>query len=361
MPAPHGRDLAALRERLQRWLGARLPRARELTISELSGPGATGFSSDTLLFDLTSSEAGVARRRSLVLRLEPAGFRVFPCYDVGRQFRIQRRLGRSGIPVARALWLERDPGVLGSPFYVMERAEGRIPPDNPPYHADGWVTEIAPAERERIWWSGFEALAAIHRLEIGDGRFAFLSPAGGAGSPLEAQLEDYGRFLAWAARGRPQPTCEVALAWLRAERPRDPEPLALCWGDARIGNMVFREGRCVAVLDWEMATLANPVQDLAWWLFMDHHHSAGIGRPRLPGFPDREASAARWAELTGLEPRHLAYYEVFAAFRFSVIMIRVAQQMMAYGLLPDDSPFERDNTATRCLAAQLGLPAPGAT
>jgi aminoglycoside phosphotransferase (APT) family kinase protein len=357
MPAPHGRDLDATRERLEAWLRTRLPEARELVASPLVGPGATGFSSDTLLFELSWTQGGDAWRQSLVLRLEPTGFRIFPHYDVRRQFRIQRRLWRRGIPVPRVLWLEEDPGVLGSAFYVMERAEGRIPPDNPPYHAEGWVTEIPPPERERIWWSGLETLAAIHRLAAHD--FACLLPAEAAPSPLEAQLDAYDRFLAWAARGRPQPTCEAALAWLREERPREAEPLALCWGDSRIGNMVFREGRCVAVLDWEMATLANPVQDLAWWLFLDHHHSAGIGRERLPGFPGREATAARWSELTGLEPRHLGYYEVFAAFRFSVIMIRVAQQLMAYGLLPADSPFERDNTVTRLLASQLRLAAPG--
>jgi aminoglycoside phosphotransferase (APT) family kinase protein len=148
------------------------------------------------------------------------------------------------------------------------------------------------------------------------------------------------------------------LSWLEEHRP--PEGQAtLCWGDARIGNMVFDGARCVAVLDWEMATVADPEQDLGWWIFMDHHHSAGCGVPRLPGFPSREATIARWAELIGREPRNVSYYEVFAAFRFSVIMIRVAQQLVAAGLLAEDSTFETDNTATRLLASMLELAAPG--
>jgi aminoglycoside phosphotransferase (APT) family kinase protein len=173
------------------------------------------------------------------------------------------------------------------------------------------------------------------------------------------QLDDYERFLAWALDGATHPTCEHALEWLRRNRPRGQEPRAVCWGDARIGNMVFQDSRCAAVLDWEMATIASPEQDLAWWLFLDHHHSAGLGSPRLTGFPERGETIARWEEWTGREARHLAYYEVFAAFRFSVIMVRVARQMEFQGVLPAGSGFERDNIPSRLLAAMLDLPPPG--
>jgi aminoglycoside phosphotransferase (APT) family kinase protein len=356
MPAPQGRDLELTRRSLLSWLRTRLPEAQDLRVSGLTGPGATGFSSDTLMFDLAWRQDSDEWRKELVVRIEPTGFRVFPHYDVRRQFRIQRQLWKSKVPVVRMLWHEEDPTVLGAPFYVMHRAAGRIPTDNPPYHVDGWLTEVTPEERESIWWSGLEAMTTIHQLDWRE-RLRLLAEEADAGPPLERQLADYQRYLRWAAQGRPQPTCEAALSWLRAEQPRD-EPAALCWGDARIGNMVFDGGRCVAVLDWEMATVANPEQDLGWWIFLDHHHSIGCGVPRLAGFPDREATIARWAELTGREPRHVSYYEVFAAFRFSVIMIRVAQQLVASGLLPEDSAFETDNTATRLLASMLELPPP---
>lgn len=350
MPADSRRDLELTRRSLLAWLQTRLPHATHLRVSPLQQPGATGFSSDTLLFDLAWREGGDEWEQQLVLRIEPTGFRVFPHYDVARQFRVQRQLWKSDVPVARMLYQERDASVLGAPFYVMERVEGRIPSDDPPYHVGGWMTEISAKEREEIWWSGLEALACIHRLDWRE-RLGFL--AEDDGSALERQLRAYERYLHWAARGRPQPVCEAALAWLVARRPREEAPLGLCWGDARLGNMVFDAGRCRAVLDWEMATVADPVQDLGWWIFMDHHHSAGCGVPRLEGLPGREATIARWSGLTGREPHHVSYYEVFAAFRFSVIMIRVAQQMVLQGLLPQDSEFERDNTATRLLASML--------
>jgi aminoglycoside phosphotransferase (APT) family kinase protein len=116
---------------------------------------------------------------------------------------------------------------------------------------------------------------------------------------------------------------------------------------------MFRESRCVAVLDWEMATLASPVMDLAWWLYFDRHHSEGCDVPRLAGFPSREETVARYREGTGFPTDRLDYYELFAALRFAVIMIRVGQQLIGAGLLPPDSDFETNNTATQMLAKVL--------
>jgi len=216
----------------------------------------------------------------------------------------------------------------------------------------------SPAEREALWWSAVEALAAIHRLDWRAIGFGFLEDPVETRSPIAVQLDQYRRYFEWAARGKRHPTCEDALAWLEANAPTG-EPTRLEWGDARIGNMIFGSGgRCVAVLDWEMVTLGSPEADLAWFLFLDEHHSRGVGAPRLPGFPSREATLARYAELTGHTPRHLPYYEVFAAFRFSVIMMRLAQQFTTLGLLPADSDFETNNTPSRMLADMLGLPSP---
>jgi aminoglycoside phosphotransferase (APT) family kinase protein len=358
MPAPHGRDLELTRKRLTEWFAERLTDASDVSVSELAGPGTTGFSNDTLMFDLGYRRGDRQHRESLVARIEPSGYRVFPEYDLRRQFRVQEMLAGTDVPVARMYWQEDDPGVLGAPFYVMARVEGRIPTDNPPYHAGGWVTEVEPPERAAMWWSGLDVLGRIHRLDWRALGFDFLAMPERGASPLDQQLHYYEEYLTWAARSVPQPTCEPALAWLREHRPRE-EPVALCWGDARIGNMIFHEGRCAAVLDWEMVTLGNPVQDLAWWLFVDRHHSEGLGIERLPGFPSREETVARWEGAVGLPAEHLDYYEVFAAFRFGVIMIRLAQQLTEYGLLPEDSDFETNNIVTRLLARLLGLPAPG--
>jgi aminoglycoside phosphotransferase (APT) family kinase protein len=354
MPGPKERDLEETRARLTEWLAERMPDARELQIGDLAGPAATGFSNDTLLFDLAWQEAGAPRSQGLVARIKPTGYQVFPEYDLSLQYRVMKILGeQSSIPVPRMFWMEDDESVLGAPFYLMERVEGRIPTDNPPYHAGGWLQEVEPSEREAIWWSGFDTMAELHRLDWRKLRLEFLEIPDPGETHLEKQLHHYRRYLEWATRSRRNHTVERGLEWLWANRPQEPEPVGLCWGDARIGNMIFRDSRCVAVLDWEMATLGNPEQDFAWAFFLDRHHSEGVGAPRLEGFPSREATMARYQEKSGLKVEHFHYYEVFAAVRFGVIMMRVAQQLNHYGLIPDESDFEVNNIVTRLLAKLL--------
>lgn len=350
MPVPR-RDLEQTGKQILAWLPSKLPGATGIEISELTGPGATGFSSDTLMFDLRYQQGGAAQHRALVLRTEPAAVGVFPEYDIDLQYRVMHALAGAGIPIPRLVWQEGDRSVIGSPFYVMERIEGRIPPDSPPYHGQGWMTEISPDERASIWWSGLEVLARIHAL---DWKKLGVLPAPRPGTtPLAEQLAYYRRFLGWAAQGGSYPASEAGLAWLEENRPQGQEPTSLCWGDSRLGNMIFRDGRCVAVLDWEMVTLGNPAEDVAWWLFFDEHHSTGCGLPRLEGLPGRDESIARYEQWAGRELEHLGYYDIFAAFRFSVIMIRVAQLLGDLGILPTESDFGSNNICTRMLMEKL--------
>lgn len=354
MPEPRGRDLEATREALAPWLRARLPGRPKVELSALSGPSDTGFSSDTLLFDARISEGGRERVERLVARLEPRGFNVFPHYDVAAQFRILEILGaRTDVPVPRARWLETDESVLGVPFYVMDRVEGVVPTDNPPMHVGGWVPGLSEEERERLWWNGVEVLARIHRLDPFALGLDFVgSPARGA-DPQEKELARYEHMVAW---GLPEsgryPVIHRAFDWLRATKP-EREPVGLCWGDSRLANMIFRDLECVAVLDWEMALLGNPLLDLAWWITADRCFSEGIGAPRLAGLPGWEETVERWCVLTGREATHLGWYQVLALVRFAVIMARIALQMKHHGILPQDAAMDVDNLASTTLLRVL--------
>lgn len=355
MPAPVGRDLDLTREQLERWLASVLPGdADEIEVGPLSGPGATGFSSDTLLFDLRYLRAGQRVVRGLVVRIEPQGFQLFPEYDLQAQYRILRALAGTDVPVPGALWQERDAEPIGAPFYVMEKVEGRIPADNPPYTAEGWVKRLSPEAQGAMWQSYLETLAAIHRLDVDEHDLRFLAKPELGETPLDQELAYYERFYRWAYGDGPHPVVEPSLAWLRENRPPAANPLRLCWGDARIGNMIFRDDRCVAVLDWEMARIGDPVMDLAWGLFLDRYHSEGNDVPRLPGFPAREEAIATYESLTGLGTEHLPYYEVLAGMRFSVILIRLAKQLKYYEFMPADVAFEIDNPVANLHRKQLG-------
>jgi aminoglycoside phosphotransferase (APT) family kinase protein len=362
VPTPWQRDLERDRERLCAWLAPRLPEASGIALHDLRAPEASGFSNDTLLAELEVRQGGSARRERIVVRIQPTGYQVFPDYDLGLQFRTMERLARTDVPVPRVLWLEEeDRSVLGAPFYVMAHVEGRVPTDRPPYHAGGWMTEIAPAERAAIWWGGIECMAKIHRLDPLAEGFGFLDRPELGDTPFRQQLAYYERYLTWAARGQPQPTVEDARDWLRANEPPD-ERRVLLWGDARIGNIIFDGTRPAAVLDWEMVTLGSPEEDLAWAIFLDRHHSEGLGVPRLEGFPSYAETVDRYQDLSGFEVGNLHFWQVFAGFRFGVIMIRLAQQMVHYQVMPPEQgrQFELDNMVTQLLAKLLGLPPPGA-
>jgi len=361
MPTPWQRDLDRDRAQLTRWLEAKLAGAKSVEVSNLRSPQSSGFSNDTLLFELAYEQDGARREEALVARIQPTGFQVFPEYDMALQFDTMRLLADTDVPVPPVRWMElEDESIVGAPFYVMGQVAGRVPTDNPPYHVDGWLkTEATPAEREAIWLASFDCMAKIHRLDYAATGFDFLDQPQPGQTALERQLDDYGDYLRWAARGRRQPTVEAAFDWLQKHKPSD-EPTVLSWGDSRIGNIIFDGVRPAAVIDWEMVGLGSPEQDVAWQIFLDRHHSEGVETPRLPGFPSYEETLAYYTERSGFDVKHLDYYQIFAGFRFGVVMIRLAQQMGEYSVMPAEvaEKFEVDNIVTRLLARIMELPPP---
>jgi aminoglycoside phosphotransferase (APT) family kinase protein len=353
MPKPLERDLDATRSCLVDWFARVIPGGSEFKVGELRGPSDTGFSSDTLIFDLTHRRDGRLHRDALVARIEPAGaFPVFPSYDVPLQFHTMRVMDDKGVPVPAMCWLEEDESVLGSRFYVMERIEGRVPTDTPPYHQAGWVSDLVPEDRAALWWSGLEAMAQVHCLDAADPDFAFLPRPPAQQTPIEAQLDYYEGFLDWGCERSRLTLVDRSLAWLRANAPKD-EPLDVCWGDSRLANQIFRDQVCVAVIDWEMVFVGNPVADLAWWITLDRCFTEGIGIPRAEGFPNAAETVARWEDLVGRKAEHLGYYEIFAAFRFSIIMARIVGQMKYYEILPADHPMDVENLGSVILGRLL--------
>jgi aminoglycoside phosphotransferase (APT) family kinase protein len=345
------RDKGQTRAALTEWLSKKLPEATNLQLSEPYGPFATGFSNETIIVDATWTGGG----QGFVFRPRPVGHTVFMESEFEAQYRVLELLQGSDVVVPTVRWFEEDPSVLGSPFFVMDKLDGRAPEDTPTYHQSGWLHDVTPEDRATMWWSGLDQMIRIHRLDPSP--FGFLDrPARGAPG-LEQQLTYYREYFDWTAKGRPHPTVTDAQQWLWEHRPSG-EPLRLVWGDSRVGNILFgADCRPVAVVDWEMVTLGNPVEDLAWWIYLDRHHSEGIDIPRLEGFPSYGDTIARWEDGTGLSARDFDYYQVFAGYRFSVVMMRVVDLIVEFGYMPD-AGHGIDNTCSQLLAKLLGLPAP---
>ena len=341
VPAP--RDPDVTRDTLTGWLGdpARLPGAR---IADLRTPEFTGFSSEILMLDV-EHDGGT---EALAVRVAPLHYQVFPETRFAEQYRLMRILdAETDIPVPPVLWYEADPGYLGAPFLVMRRIDGRVPPDAPPYHTGGWVAEIDPAERAAMWWSGLDIVARLHRLDADGLPLGFLDQPRWGRLGLDQRLGYYEHYMNWAYPG-PKPTATRALAWLNEHRPSEPNAPVLLWGDARIGNMIFAPGGTpLAALDWETATFGQAEEDLAWYLFLDRHHSEGMEVPRLDGFPTPGETIARYEELLGRPMRHMDYYEVLSGFKFTVIMSRIAQAMIEWGWVERDSDFPYNNNCSR--------------
>ena len=358
------------RRALEGWLETKLDGASGIAIEVAGASEASGFSSDTIIFDVAYEQGGRPRREGLVARAAPIGEAVFEEYEIGLQHRVMEALGRhSEVRVPPVRWLEEDASVLGAPFMVMERLHGKVPGDNPPYtlppewmpdaNIDGWVLAATPEQQRTMWFEGIDQLVAIAQV---DWRALGLDELDRKEFGALGQEQLFGsqrHYYEWAMR-KPVPCLERAWEWLAANRPDDDHLVALSWGDSRLGNLMFdADYRVLAVFDWEMARIANPEFDFAWYLWFDKHFSEVIGLPKVPGFPSDDESIAYWEAKMGRKAEHLEFYTVLTMAYFAAIMARVMISNMAHGANPEEfAPMETNNTATQALAKHFGMDPP---
>lgn len=350
------RDVAKTMEAFSKWFSERMPERQGLHVEDLEAPQATGFSSETIMFTLIWLEDGVKQRERAVARIKPSGdCQTFPLYDIKLQYKIMRILGeKTDVPVPPMLGYESDESIIGDEFYCMDFVDGIVPTDKPPYHIDGWVPERSLEERERLWNNGLDAMCKVHKLDYKALGIDFLPCGKDGDTHMETHLKYWDHFFEWGMEGREHPICKRAQKWVWDNRPTDEEDERIIWGDSRLANQIFSQDlECIAVIDWEMARIGSPVEDLGFWIFMDRVFSEGLGSERLEGLPDREATIARWEKNTGLKAKHLQYYEVWAAYRFSLLMGRVGICMKLQGILPEESDFVVNNFASTLLEKML--------
>ncbi|MSO79754.1 MAG: phosphotransferase family protein [Acidimicrobiia bacterium] len=363
MPVPEQRDLEAARGVLAAWLATKIPGASDVEVGPIGGPGSTGFSNETLIFDASWNADGTAHTQALVVRPRPTQHTVFLEQDFESQYRVLTTLAEhTDVPVPPIKWIETDPSILGSPFFVMGKIDGRVPEDAPPYTIAGWLLEESkPADRRTLVESGIDAMAKIHAVDWKGLGLDFLDKPQYGALGFEQQLRYYEASYSWAAGDAPvPPVAKATLEWVQAHAPSSDPELTLCWGDARINNQLFgADHKVLAVVDWEMVTIADPMMDLGWWLFVDRHFHEGMPAPRMEGFPTRDEMTAHYEQASGRTARDLEFYEVFAGLRFAVVMMRLADLLVEFEILPIDNDVAVNNAVTRVLADMLGLPQPG--
>jgi aminoglycoside phosphotransferase (APT) family kinase protein len=363
---------------LAAWLAARLAEesGSAVTSVDIAAPARAGVgqSSDTWLFQARWAERGQPRTADLVLRRQPGYDGIFLRPDAGREFTvIQGLAGYPSVPVPRPRWAERDPAVLGAPFFVMDQVPGIVPSGRPSIHVTGWLTTLTPGQRRSAWQSSVDAIAALHEVPWRRSH-AFLAggdspaadnddspPADDAESGLARYLRHMAEWYHWTAAGRAFPVTDAALAYLleHASGALTSSPV-LAWGDARPGNIIFDPARCVpaALIDWEVAAIAPPEADIAHWLIFDDFATSAAGIEALPGYATRDEIIGRYEAASGRRLGDVGYFEIAQALFLATTLIRQADAHVRRGTLPAGTRMGHDNTLTQMLARRLGLPVP---
>jgi aminoglycoside phosphotransferase (APT) family kinase protein len=340
------------------WLAPRL-KSSDLEITAWRSAGA-GNSADTFFAAVSGGLEGGARDMRLVIRRQNLGSDIFLESELELPTRVMAAVAAhpqaAGIPVPRVIGLESDASLLGAPFMVMEQLPGRILPQSPNYNKEGWLAEMPAADRARVWRACLEMLARIHRLPLSE--FAFLDRPERGVAPLDQYLHWIEEWYQWARAGRPHRITDIAIEYLKANRPRETQA-SLLWGDPQPTNLLFLpDGSISGVIDWEMAVIGPPEADLAWWLFFDDLFSKGMGVPRLEGLPERAECIRLYEAALGRPVRNLAYYDILAAFRMAIVGMRSTDRQIQRGRIPETTTARENAPIVRLLAGLLGEPLP---
>jgi aminoglycoside phosphotransferase (APT) family kinase protein len=304
-----GLDVPALAQ----WLAKRLPGEGAPGLQRIGG----GQSNPTWFL-----EWGAAR---LVLRKKPEGPILPGAHAIEREFRVLRALEPTDVPVPRVLWLEEDASILGTPFYVMERLDGRV-------FDDASLPGVAAADRREMYLDMARTLARLHSVRpdaVG------LADYGRPGNYFERQVARWTKQY-HAATGPRIAALDRLVDWLPANMPPDDGAVAIAHGDFRIGNLMYHptEPRVIGVLDWELSTLGHPLADLGFcvipWHSAPDEYGGLLGTGwRAAGIPDRATFEAEYhahvPPTAPLQPFHIA----FALFRFAVIFVGIAERARA--------------------------------
>jgi aminoglycoside phosphotransferase (APT) family kinase protein len=307
------------------WLGAQLPDlgAAEFSVRQFSG-GAS---------NLTYLLAFPAIGRELVLRRPPRGTRSGAAHNMAREFRIQERLAPVFPYVPDVLALCEDESVLGAPFYVMERVPGVVCGLPVP-------SEIgtSPESLDALGEAFVSTLAQLHSVDVSAAGLSDLSRGPGyVGRQVNQWVDRFQKARTWNV-----PNFKSVIRWLEENQPADVGS-CLIHNDFRLDNMVFGTGwqtsevpsgpggfSVNAVLDWEMATVGDPLMDLggslAYWVQEnDPFLMKRFARQpsHLPGAPRRADIIARYGDLTGRPMDGIAFYEVFGIFRLAAIIQQI--------------------------------------
>lgn len=334
---------------LERWIAGVTPDASSVALSGFL-PAASGFSSVTLFTDLTWSDGGGDHRAELVLRAQPPTGGLFPDYDLRLQYDVMACLRDTPVPVPKLAWFIDDPDVLGVPCFLMHRVHGEVASGfRPGFHGHGLFFDASIERRRAMWFAAIDVMASLHVLDMRT--LDLPSSLGPDTNGMEAVLGALRRIEGHLdSAGADVPVLREALAVLRSEIPADLET-SLCWGDPRPGNIIYRDDKVVAALDWELAHVGPPEGDLAYFLLVDEVVAELNDVPRLTGLPEAAETIAHYEAATSRRAKDLEFQGILQALKMAAMLV------LAMRLSPPELKFPPDyltnNVPTRRLAKLL--------
>ncbi len=332
-------------DRLLAYLQKHLPEIKPpLTIEQFPA----GFSNLTYLLRLAD--------RELVLRRPPVGVKIKTAHDMGREFKILSHLFPIYRKVPLPLLYCDDETVLGVPFYVMERVKGIILRSRPPAGMD-----LSPAIIRGLSKAFIQNLVEIHQVDY---HAAGLAELGKPEGYVRRQVEGWTKRY-FNARTDDFPAVERLTVWLHENQPVDSSRGALIHNDYKYDNVVFAQDdltRVVAILDWEMATIGDPLMDfgttLGYWVDAEDPEEwqrHGFGLTKLPGSFNRSDLVETYTEKSGAEVPDLVFYYAFGLLKIAVIVQQIYFRYRR-GLTKDPRFAQLDSLIAACgNMAQLAI------
>jgi aminoglycoside phosphotransferase (APT) family kinase protein len=342
------RDVSTLPAVMSKWLSTQLPGGAVPQVTVESGVDSTGMSSETIILTAHWEQDGQPIEQKLVARVAPTAedVQVFPTYRLDHQFEVIRKVAElTDVPVPRVRWIETTGDVLGTPFFVMDYVDGVVPPDVMPYTFGGnWFAD-APVEQQRqLQDATVGVLAKLHSIPDAETTFGFLAEGQTGDTALRRNFNWVKSWYDFAVPdiGR-SPLMERTLTWLQDNWPAevDAREPVLLWGDARVGNVLYRDFAPVAVLDWEMVTLGPRELDVAWMIYAHMVFQELTGLAGLPGLPEvmrEEDVRATYQRLAGVEIGDLRWFYVYSGVMWACVFMRTGARRVHFGEVekPDD-------------------------
>jgi aminoglycoside phosphotransferase (APT) family kinase protein len=302
----HAHDWVA---RLEAFVAAHLDGAREVRVVDVAPITSVGNARQAWAFDVTWIDGGGAHRVECVMLLKADAGQLETL--VGPEFHTVRALWGSGVPVARALWVDESGSVLGNPFLVTERVTGtadmsllRRPVDDRDARAVAVDLARVAAKLHDVDWQALDVARHLTPGRVDDA--------------ATTQL-DYWEELFLRQRLEPLPVAVFAFGWLRDHLPPT-RRVSIVHGDLRFGNLLYEQGRITALLDWEMVHLGDPVEDLAW-----AYRSLWSLEKFLPLDEFLAEYVAAGATRTPVARDHFLFWRLFGELKHAVISLTAAR------------------------------------